>query len=132
MAEQSNLFDPCLKIGKEIFNLTEEDARSIVEQMRKHAKTITEGDVQVRIKKIMKEQSAMHKKWARQKRFSARNNLLKGNREWRRIQNTHAEREKLRRDHPLFFARILKLFGKDSKEELDISDEIIALYDGST
>ena len=52
--EQMKLFDPCIKVGRSVFNLSEEDAAAIVEQVRNVAKGLTQGDVQVRVKKIMR------------------------------------------------------------------------------
>jgi len=114
MADQPKLFDPCIAIGKEVFNLSEENARVIVEQMRNVAKGITQGDVQVRVKKIMRAESAMAKKWARQKRIQAKLNKIKDKRLEDRVMGSHAEREALK--------------GK----VLPLSDEVIARYTGST
>ena len=72
--EQMKLFDPCIAIGKNTFNLSEEDAAAIVEQMRNVAKGITQGDVQVRVKKIMRAESAMQKKWVKQKKLQIKLN----------------------------------------------------------
>jgi len=112
--EQMKLFDPCIKVGRSVFNLSEEDAAAIVEQMRNVAKGITQGDVQVRVKKIMRAESAIQKKWARQKRIAAKLNKIKDKRNEARIMDMLAEREALK--------------GKT----LSLSDEVVARYTGST
>ena len=130
--EQMKLFDPCIKVGRSVFNLSEEDAAAIVEQMRNVAKGITQGDVQVRVKKIMRAESAMQKKWARQKRLQAKLNKIKDTRLENRVMDTLAERERIERENPGLWKKILKWMGKEPNEQLPLSDEVIARYTGST
>ena len=129
--EQMKLFDPCIAIGKNTFNLSEEDAAAIVEQMRNVAKGITQGDVQVRVKKIMRAESAMQKKWVKQKKLQIKLNKLKDTKNFNRIIDSLSERENLKRTNPGLYRRIMKMLGKDPKEELGLTGEVRARYTGS-
>ena len=129
--EQMKLFDPCIEVGKQVFNLNEEDARAIVEQMQNHRKSITQGDYQVRIKKIMRAESAIQKRWARQKLLAAKLNKVKDANNYNRILETIREREQLKRDNPSLFNKAMKLMGMNPKEEVSVSRELMARYTGS-
>jgi len=134
MAEIPKLFDPCIKVGMSKFNLTEEDARAIVEQMRNVAKSIKGGDFQVRVKKIMRAESALQKKWVRQKRIAEKLNKLKDKGNFDRVLESFSFRENLKKTKAgrSLYKRMLKMMGKKPGEELTLSDEMIARYTGST
>ena len=67
----------CADLAIKKFNLEQEDADALVEMIRDRAKSFREGDVRVTIKQLAKVITAEQKFFARQKKLSARRNILK-------------------------------------------------------